>query len=72
MITITSAELENLGYGKSQSSDIIRKAKKLMVNKGYGYYNNRRLGRVPIEAVENILGIKLDLKIERVGDVISA
>jgi len=30
-----------------------------MVNKGYGYYNNRRLGCAPIEAVEEILGIGL-------------
>lgn len=27
--------------------------------KGYGYYNNRRLGCVPMEAVEEILGISL-------------
>ncbi|WP_431768835.1 DUF3173 domain-containing protein [Senegalia massiliensis] len=51
--------IEKLGFGPSQSSDIIRKAKYLMVNKGYGYYENRRLGRVPIEAVEEILGIEL-------------
>ena len=57
MTTITRKELELLGFGTSQSSDIIRKAKRLMVNKGYGYYDNRRLGRVPVEAVEEILGI---------------
>ncbi|NBI07293.1 DUF3173 domain-containing protein [Senegalia massiliensis] len=60
MIMITKNDLiEKLGFGPSQSSDIIRKAKYLMVNKGYGYYENRRLGRVPIEAVEEILGIEL-------------
>lgn len=61
-MTITKNELIALGFGVSQSSDIIRKAKKLMVNKGYGYYDNRRLGRVPIEAVEEILGLKIDLQ----------
>ena len=61
-ITITKNDLINLGFGSSQSCDIIRKAKRLMVNKGYGYYENRRLGRVPVEAVEEILGIKIDFR----------
>lgn len=59
---ITKNELIALGFGGSQSSDIIRKAKRLMVNKGYGYYDNRRLGRVPLEAVEEILGFKINLE----------
>ena len=46
-----------LGYGVSQLSDIIRKAKRYMVNQDYGYYDNRRLGRVPVKTVEKILGI---------------
>ncbi|WP_196008050.1 DUF3173 domain-containing protein [Clostridium tyrobutyricum] len=61
MIMITKIELKKLGFGPSQSSDIIRKAKRLMVNKGFGYYDNRRLGCVPIEAVEEILGIHINL-----------
>ena len=61
-MTITKNELIELGFGVSQSADIIRKAKKLMVNKGYCYYNNRRLGRVPLKAVEEILGLKIDLQ----------
>lgn len=61
-MTITKNELISLGFGTSQSSDIIRKAKKLMVSKGFGYYDNRRLGRVPLEAVEEILGLKINLQ----------
>ena len=57
MLTMTRQDLQNLGYGVSQSSDIIRKAKRYMVNQGYGYYDNRRLGRVPVKNVEKILGI---------------
>ena len=49
MTMVTKNELQELGFGPSQSSDIIRKAKCLMVKKGYGYYNNRRLGCVPFE-----------------------
>ncbi|WP_429975767.1 DUF3173 domain-containing protein [Enterococcus sp. DIV0086] len=57
--TITKKELCDLGFGPSQSSDIIRKAKYLMVNKGYSYYASKRLGRVPVSAVEEILGFKI-------------
>lgn len=57
--TITKKELCDLGFGPSQSSDIIRKAKYLMVNKGYSYYASKRLGRVPVFAVEEILGFRI-------------
>ncbi len=57
--TITKKELYDLGFGPSQSSDIIRKAKYLMVNKGYFYYASKRLGRVPVSAVEEILGFRI-------------
>ena len=50
----------NLGYGKYQAEDIIRKAKAVMVSKGYAYYLNKRLGRVPVGAVESVLGIELE------------
>ncbi|EGO2693651.1 DUF3173 domain-containing protein, partial [Enterococcus faecalis] len=36
-----------------------RKAKYLMVNKGYSYYASKRLGRVPVSAVEEILGFRI-------------
>ena len=36
-----------------------------MVNQGFEYYNNKRLGRVPIKTVEKILGIdNLTIQIE--------
>lgn len=63
--TITKMELMELGFGPSQSSDIIRKAKYLMVNKGYGYYSSKKLGRVPVTAVEEILGFNIkNIKLE--------
>ncbi len=47
------------------SADIIRKAKKLMIEKGHTYYQSRKLDRVPKEAVEELLGITLsDNKID--------
>jgi len=59
IVTITRKDLMDLGYGPSFSRDIIREAKCLMVQKGYGFYNTKKLGRVPVEAVEEILGITL-------------
>ena len=52
MITVTKKDLIALGYGTSFSADIIRKAKKLMIEKGHTYYQSRKLDRVPKEAVE--------------------
>ena len=59
MITITKKDLIALGYGNSCSADIIRKAKQLKIARGHTYYESRKLDRVPCEAVEEILGIKL-------------
>ena len=59
MITVTKSDLIALGYGPSYAADIIREAKKLMVEKGHTYYQSRKLDRVPKEAVEELLGIKL-------------
>lgn len=59
MITVTKSDLIALGYGPSFSSDIIRQAKKLMIDKGHTYYKSKKLDRVPKEAVEELLGIVL-------------
>lgn len=60
--TITKNDLIELGYGASSAAQIIKKAKQLMVNRGFEYYENTRLGRVPMKAVEDILGIEITLK----------
>lgn len=61
MQTVTKQELIDLGFGPSQSADIIRKAKYVMLNKGFTYYSSRRLGRVPVSAVEEILGFSINI-----------
>lgn len=57
--TITYNDLITLGYPKVTAQQIIRQSKLNMVKQGYTIYNNRRLGTVPVEAVEQILGFKL-------------
>ncbi|MDF9505890.1 DUF3173 domain-containing protein [Bacillus cereus] len=59
MSTVISKEdLIAVGYPKATAQGIIREAKALMIQKGYAFYDNKRLGRVPKEAVEQITGIK--------------
>ena len=57
--TISRKELQDMGFLPYQAVDIIRQAKYYMVEKGYPYYNNKRLGLVPCYAVENIIGVSL-------------
>lgn len=65
MITITKTDIVNLGYGESFASNIIRQSKALLVTRGYSFYQSKKVNRVPVEIVEEILGInlsKLDYK----------
>lgn len=57
--TITYNDLVNLGYPKATAQQIIRQTKLNMVKQGYTLYSNRRLGTVPISAVEKVLDFKL-------------
>ncbi|MFT8466268.1 MAG: DUF3173 family protein [Liquorilactobacillus satsumensis] len=59
--TITKRDLVELGYRENTAIEIIRQAKRSMIQQGYEFYANRRLGRVPIEAVEAIIGAPLSL-----------
>lgn len=60
MLTLTKKDLIELGYGPTHSAKIIKEAKNLMIAKGHTYYLSRKLDRVPCEAVEKVLGIKLN------------
>lgn len=60
--TVTKDDLIRMGYPKYTAISIIRQAKLKMVQKGYTFYNNKRLGRVPKTTVESILGFTLDVE----------
>ena len=57
--TMNKEDLIKMGYNPYTAVSIVRQAKQIMVQKGYAFYNNRRLGHVPISAVEEILGVSL-------------
>lgn len=59
---ISKKDLENLGFKTNQAVGIIRQAKIIMVNDGFPYYNNKRVGVVPRQTVEKIIGVPLDLE----------
>ena len=51
--------LSGLGFAHNQSRRIIRMAKKKLVEKGYAFYNGKRVGLVPAQAVAEVIGIPL-------------
>ena len=57
--TINYVYLVELGFPKATAQQIIRQTKNNLVQQGYTLYSNRRLGTVPVGAVEEILGFKL-------------
>ncbi|MEG0552940.1 DUF3173 domain-containing protein [Carnobacterium divergens] len=58
---IDKDDLINLGYKPHTASSIIKQAKIFMVyNRNVPFYNNRRLGLVPRDVVESLIGIKFD------------
>ena len=61
MNTITRQDLVSLGYQSETARKIIAQAKSVLINRGYIFYDNKRLGRVPIEVVEEILGLHIKL-----------
>ncbi|MCH4003854.1 MAG: DUF3173 domain-containing protein [Lactobacillus crispatus] len=56
---VSFTDLVEIGYRPNQAREIIKTAKKNMADAGYGMYNNKRLGVVPVEAVEKITGLSL-------------
>ena len=54
--TIDYVYLVELGFPKATAQQIIRQTKNNLVKQGYTLYRNRRLGTVPVDAVEEILG----------------
>ncbi|MGC5927574.1 DUF3173 family protein [Enterococcus faecalis] len=58
---ISKEDLILLGYKEHTASSIIKQAKIYMVyNRKVPFYNNRRLGLVPRDVVESLIGVKLE------------
>lgn len=57
--TISQKDLIEMGYKQYTAMQIIHQARKLMVKKGYSFYNRKRLMVVPKSAVSEVLGVEL-------------
>ena len=57
--TISQKDLIEMGYKQYTAMQIIHQARKLMVNKGYRFYDRKRLMVVPKSAVSEVLGVEL-------------
>lgn len=58
------------GYTNSQSAHLIRLAKEKLVKDGFYWYKNKKVGRVPIQTIEAILGFPLSEKNDIIDDVL--
>ncbi len=64
MTTINYKDIMNLGFPKHTARSIIKQAKIQLVNRGLTLYENNRIGTVPREIIEEILGIQFPIKKE--------
>ena len=55
---ITKHDLIKQGLKEGTARKVIHEAKMLLVNQGFKFYSNKRLGAVPISTVEEILHVK--------------
>lgn len=53
---VTAEDLQDLGFPKKTSTDIIKEAKKDLVEEGYKVYNNIMIKQVPAYSVERLVG----------------
>ena len=64
MTTINYKDIMNLGFPRHTARSIIKQAKIQLVNRGLTLYANNRIGTVPREIIEEILGIQFPIKKE--------
>lgn len=58
------------GYSQSQCQKLIREAKINLAANGFSWYDNKRVGRVPLKTIEDILGFQLSKKNGIIYDVL--
>ncbi|WP_449456570.1 DUF3173 family protein [Streptococcus suis] len=56
---MTVKDIMALGLSKGTAYSVLRQAKHIMMERGFDFYNNKRLGAVPTDVVAEILGVEL-------------
>ena len=57
---VTKNDLMKLGFSSWQDMMLVKQAKAKLASQGLSWYESKGLGRVPLETVEEILGVKID------------
>lgn len=57
---VVKKDLMKLGFSSWQAMMLIKHAKTKLANQGLTWYESKGLGRVPLETVEEILGVEID------------
>lgn len=57
---VSKRDLKKLGFSDWQSMMLVKQAKIKLANRGLSWYESKGLGRVPLETVEEILGVAID------------
>lgn len=66
--TMSVADIRALGLTKSTAYSVLRRAKFIMVQRGFDFYDNKRLGTVPTYVVMEILGIDKKSSLTKKGN----
>lgn len=56
---MTVKDIMALGLSKGTAYSVLRQAKYIMMERGFDFYDNKRLGAVPTDVVAEILGLEL-------------
>ena len=56
---MTVKDIMALGLSKGTAYSVLRQAKRIMMERGFDFYDNKRLGAVPTDVVAEILGLEL-------------
>ncbi|HEN4337177.1 TPA: DUF3173 family protein [Streptococcus agalactiae] len=57
--TMTVKDIMGLGLSKGTAYSVLRQAKHIMMERGFDFYDNKRLGAVPTDVVMQILGLEV-------------
>lgn len=60
MKTVTRKDIIDLGFSQYYSDKIFKECKRLLVKKGYSFYCNSKIKRVPVSILEEVLCIFLE------------
>ncbi|MDU1701204.1 MAG: DUF3173 family protein [Streptococcus mitis] len=58
---VTKKDLMKLGFSSWQGMMLVKQAKAKLASQGLSWYESKGLGRVPLETVEELLGVKINL-----------